>query len=72
MEKLGDIYYDNRDRLEYYITHTNDEICKRIVTLKRMGNQLDSLWFFQKCVFQREGEVLVFCDFNVIVSHNFP
>ena len=35
------------------------------LTLKRLGDQFDSspLWFFQKCIFQREGEALVFCDF---------
>ena len=31
---------------------------------KWMGSQFDPpLWFFEKYIFQREGETLVFCDF---------
>ena len=30
------------------------------------------LWFFQKCIFQREGESLVFVTFNIITRHIFP
>ena len=39
------------------------------------GGQFDPppLWFFQKCIFQREGEPLVFfVAINIIISDIFP
>ena len=29
------------------------------------------LWFFQKCIFQREGEALFFVTFNNVIRRNF-
>ena len=42
-----------------------------IFTLKRMGRQFDppTLWFFQKCIFQREEVLLLFCDFYYHKPH---
>ena len=31
-----------------------------------------SLWFFEKCIFEREGKALVFVNFNITISHIFP
>ena len=37
------------------------------------GGQIDPpMWFFEKCIFYREGETLVFCDFYIILKHIFP
>ena len=34
------------------------------LTLKRMGDKFDLPFVvFEKCIFEREGEALVFCDF---------
>ena len=30
------------------------------------------LWFFQKSIFWREGQILIFVTFNIIISHIFP
>ena len=29
-------------------------------------------WFFQKSIFWREGQILIFVTFNIIISHIFP
>ena len=35
-----------------------------VLTLERLwGVNLKPLWFFQKCILQRKGEALLFCDF---------
>ena len=41
-------------------------IQKLFLTLKRRGREVNlttCLWFFEKCIFCRERETLVFCDF---------
>ena len=38
-----------------------------------MGSQFDPpLWFFEKYIFQREGETLFFFTFYITISHIFP
>ena len=37
------------------------------LTLKRLGYQFDL-----QSIFQREGKALLFVNFNIIISHNFP
>ena len=32
------------------------------------GGGLTPLWFFQKCIFQKEGETVFFVTFNIIIS----
>ena len=46
-------------------------------TIKQLGGVEEGVrdlhrWFFQKCVFWREGEPYFFVTFNIIIPHIFP
>ena len=44
-------------------------IAAGILTLRKLEGH--PLWIFQKCMFQREGETMVFVTFNIIINHIF-
>lgn len=35
-----------------------------------VGGQIDKLWFFQSCIFEREGKALFFVTFHIVLKHN--
>ena len=46
----------------------------KFLTLKKLGEGGQfhpALWFFQKCIFWREGEALVFVTFIIVMNYIF-
>ena len=54
------------------LLYVRDDIPSRLLTdykIKEMTHPTLPLWFFEKCIFYREGGTLVFCDFDIILKH---